>query len=155
MFIAYVFNAEQIEGVPPAPSRGCSWNPLEKAEQLVQAANPKLQHAAGDGGSARRLQAHSDQVCFLLYQLPPRNIHGNRVEQPARSARISETWSVSWKELLIDVTRWQSPDYNSLAQNFLLHRKRNPFLRRIWIGPQSAEIIEHLLFVLGQSRALK
>jgi len=48
VFIAYVFNAEQIEGVPPAPSRECSWNPLEKAEQLVQAANPKLQHGAGD-----------------------------------------------------------------------------------------------------------
>ena len=48
VFIAYVFNAEQIDGVPPAPSRECSWNPLEKAEQLVQAANPKLQHAAGD-----------------------------------------------------------------------------------------------------------
>src|SRR6516164_5198576 len=57
--------------------------------------------------------------------------------------------------LLIDVTCWLSPDYNSLVENFLLHRKRNPFLRRIWIGPQSAEIIEHLLFVLGQSRALK
>jgi len=48
VFIAYVFNAEQIEGVPPAPARECSWNPLEKAEQLVQAANPKLQHGAGD-----------------------------------------------------------------------------------------------------------
>ena len=48
VFIAYVFNAEQIDGVPPAPSRGCSWNPLEKAEQLVQAANPTLQHSAGD-----------------------------------------------------------------------------------------------------------
>jgi antirestriction protein ArdC len=48
VFIAYVFNAEQIDGVPPAPSRECSWNPLEKAEQLVQAANPKLEHAPSD-----------------------------------------------------------------------------------------------------------
>jgi hypothetical protein len=24
----------------------------------------------------------TDQVCFPLYQFPPRNIHGNRVEQP-------------------------------------------------------------------------
>jgi putative DNA primase/helicase len=48
VFIAYVFNAEQIEGVPPAPSRECPWNPLEKAEQLIEAANPKLQHGAGD-----------------------------------------------------------------------------------------------------------
>ena len=45
VFIAYVFNAKQIDGVPPAPARECSWNPLEKAEQLVQAANPELQHA--------------------------------------------------------------------------------------------------------------
>jgi putative DNA primase/helicase len=48
VFIAYVFNAEQIEGVPPAPSRECPWNPLEKAEQLIEAANPELHHAAGD-----------------------------------------------------------------------------------------------------------
>ena len=56
---------------------------------------------------------------------------------------------------MINVTWRQSPNYNSLAENFLLHRKRNPFLRRIWVDPQSAEIIEHLLFVLGQSRALE
>jgi antirestriction protein ArdC len=48
VFIADVFDAEQIDGLPPVPSRECSWNPLEKAEQLVQAANPKLQHGAGD-----------------------------------------------------------------------------------------------------------
>ena len=48
VFVAHVFNAEQIEGVPLAPSRECSWDPLERAEQLVQAANPKLQHGAGD-----------------------------------------------------------------------------------------------------------
>jgi putative DNA primase/helicase len=48
VFIAYVFNAEQIDGVPQAPSRECSWNPLEKAQQLIQAANPKLEHASGD-----------------------------------------------------------------------------------------------------------
>jgi hypothetical protein len=33
---------------PPAPARECSWNPHEKAEQLVQGANAKLEHAAGD-----------------------------------------------------------------------------------------------------------
>jgi putative DNA primase/helicase len=36
VFIAYVFNAEQVDGLPLAPSRECSWNPLEKAEELVQ-----------------------------------------------------------------------------------------------------------------------
>ena len=53
VFIAYVFNAEQIDGVPRAPSRACTWNPLEKAEQLIQAANPKLEHASGDGAYYR------------------------------------------------------------------------------------------------------
>src|SRR5208282_778227 len=48
VFIAYVFNAEQIDGVPPAPSRACAWNPLEKAEELIQAANARLEHASGD-----------------------------------------------------------------------------------------------------------
>jgi antirestriction protein ArdC len=53
VFIAYVFNAEQIDGVPRAPSRACAWNPLEKTEQLIQAANPKLEHASGDGAYYR------------------------------------------------------------------------------------------------------
>jgi antirestriction protein ArdC len=53
VFIAYVFNAEQIDGVPRAPSRACTWNPLEKAEQLIQAANPKVEHASGDGAYYR------------------------------------------------------------------------------------------------------
>jgi putative DNA primase/helicase len=48
VFIAHVFNAEQIDGVPPAPSRACAWNPLEKADQLIQAANPKLEHGSSD-----------------------------------------------------------------------------------------------------------
>src|SRR5437016_14527512 len=37
--------------------------------------------------------------------------------------------------LLIDVTWWQSPCSNSLVENFLFHRKRDPFFRRIWICP--------------------
>jgi hypothetical protein len=53
---------------------------------------------------------------------------------------------------LIDVAGWHSHDYNSLVEDFLLHRKRNPFLRGIWGDPQSVQIIEHLLFVFGQSR---
>jgi putative DNA primase/helicase len=53
VFIAYVFNAEQIDGVPPAPSRACAWNPLRKAEELVQAANPRLEHASGDRANYR------------------------------------------------------------------------------------------------------
>src|SRR5262249_41962408 len=41
VFIAYVFNAEQIDGVPSASFRECSWNPLGKAEQL-QSANSAM-----------------------------------------------------------------------------------------------------------------
>jgi hypothetical protein len=40
--MVYDLSAERhpakIDGLPPAPSRECSWNPLEKAEELVQAA---------------------------------------------------------------------------------------------------------------------
>jgi hypothetical protein len=40
--MVYDLSAERhpakIDGLPPAPSRKCSWNPLEKAEELVQAA---------------------------------------------------------------------------------------------------------------------
>jgi len=39
---------------------------------------------------------------------------------------------------LIDIVRRQSRGSNSLVENFFLHRKRDPFFRRIWIGPQTA-----------------
>ena len=50
--------------------------------------------------------------------------------------------------LLIDVTLWQSPCSHSRVENFLLQRKGDPFLRRIWIGPQTAKLKENFLFVL-------
>jgi hypothetical protein len=105
--------------------------------------------AAADGVFKRtRIKFAS---CF--HQLP-RNIHGNRVEQPA--------WSGSRKlglsrgtSLLIDVTRWQSPCSNPFVENFLLQRKGDPFLRRIGIGPQTAKLQENFLFALFHPLALE
>jgi hypothetical protein len=52
---------------------------------------------------------------------------------------------------LIDVTWWQSPCSNSLVENFLFHRKRDPSFRGIWIGPHTAKLQENILFVLCSS----
>ncbi|MBB5440653.1 antirestriction protein ArdC [Pedobacter sp. AK017] len=50
---ARVFNAEQIEGIPERKSgvrteEEQGWNPIERVENLVQAASPKLHHREGD-----------------------------------------------------------------------------------------------------------
>ena len=100
-------------------------------------------------GLDKLLTVFPDAVIIQTHRNPVQVVMSQFQQQGSRKLGLSRG-----RSLLIVVTRWQSPDYNSLAENFLLHRKRNPFLRRIWIGPQSAEIIEHLLFVLGQSRAL-
>jgi hypothetical protein len=59
------------------------------------------------------------------------------------------------KGSLTDVIRRQSPSSNSPIENFLLHGKRDPFFRRTWIGPQTAKLIDHLLFVLCHPLALE
>ena len=68
--------------------------------------------------------------------------HGSSL-LPASSDTDNCRWQLP-SGLLIDVTRWQSPCSNSLVENFLLHRKRDPFFRRIWISPQTAKLQENL-----------
>ena len=90
MFIAHVFNAEQIDGVPPAPTRECSWDPLEKAEQLVQAANPKLQHAAGDRAYYR---PSTDSIHLPLKEQFPsaENYYSTLLHEPTAPLLVGET----------------------------------------------------------------
>jgi hypothetical protein len=57
--------------------------------------------------------------------------------------------------LLIDIARWQSPGSHSSVDDFLLQRKGDPFLRRIGIGPQTAQLLENFLFVLCHPLTLK
>lgn len=46
VFTAVVFNAEQIDGLPPpAPARAVSWNPNEKAEAILAASGADIQHS--------------------------------------------------------------------------------------------------------------
>jgi putative DNA primase/helicase len=52
---AAVFNAQQIEGIPPLePKRDSEWNPIEQAEKLLKASNARIQHSA-QGGAFYRL----------------------------------------------------------------------------------------------------
>jgi putative DNA primase/helicase len=47
---AAVFNAQQIEGIPPLePKRDSEWNPIEQAEKLLKASNARIQHSAQGG----------------------------------------------------------------------------------------------------------
>ena len=47
-FISYVFNAEQIEGLPPLEMKipEHSWTPVEKAEELLAKSGAKIEHRA-------------------------------------------------------------------------------------------------------------
>jgi hypothetical protein len=60
-----------------------------------------------------------------------------------------------FKRARIKVIGWQSPSSHSPIENFLLHRKRDPFFRRIWIGPQTAKLIDDIPFVLCHPLALE
>lgn len=46
VFFATVFNAEQIDGLPAAlPRKVHEWNPIERAEQILQASGAKITHS--------------------------------------------------------------------------------------------------------------
>ena len=44
MFMATVFNAEQIDGLPPQKIVKPDWNPLERAENILNASTVKIKH---------------------------------------------------------------------------------------------------------------
>ena len=51
---AAVFNAAQIDGIPDLePSRDVGWDPVEKAERLLDASEAKIQHSPGGGAFYR------------------------------------------------------------------------------------------------------
>ncbi|MEG2005226.1 MAG: zincin-like metallopeptidase domain-containing protein, partial [Bilophila sp.] len=45
-FVGYVFNAEQIDGLPPLERKERTWNPVERADALLQSSGAKLEHRA-------------------------------------------------------------------------------------------------------------
>ncbi len=47
-FYANVFNAEQIDGLPPLNIKAPDWNPLERAEQILQASHAVIKHGELD-----------------------------------------------------------------------------------------------------------
>ena len=76
---------------------------------------------------------------------------------PTTSAAIVATikFAKLARSLLIDVTRRQSRGSNCPVENFLLHRKRDPFFRRVWIGPHPAKLKENILFAFCHPLALE
>jgi antirestriction protein ArdC/phage/plasmid primase-like uncharacterized protein len=47
-FHAYVFNAEQIDGLPAITRKEQTWDAVERAEHILQASGARITHAAGD-----------------------------------------------------------------------------------------------------------
>jgi antirestriction protein ArdC len=113
VFIAYVFNAEQFEGVPPAPSRECPWNPFEKAEQLMEAANPKLHHAAGDRAFTDRRRIPSS--CLLLPNSGP--LFDDEAGRPLTMAQLDHFRLGTDQAFLMGVTptSWWGFDVSRLS----------------------------------------
>lgn len=48
VFFATVFNAEQIDGLPPMERKAQNWNPVDRAEQILQASGAELRHGEQD-----------------------------------------------------------------------------------------------------------
>ncbi|HEK2843881.1 TPA: DUF1738 domain-containing protein [Proteus mirabilis] len=48
VFFATVFNAEQIEGLPPLEIKQNNWNSIERAENILHQSGAKIEHSEGD-----------------------------------------------------------------------------------------------------------
>lgn len=48
VFYATVFNAEQIDGLPPLITKERSWNPIVRAESILAASGAQIEHKASD-----------------------------------------------------------------------------------------------------------
>jgi putative DNA primase/helicase len=48
VFLAYVFNAEQIEGIPPQLKKPITWDPIQEAERILQLSKARITHDAPD-----------------------------------------------------------------------------------------------------------
>lgn len=46
-FSATVFNAEQIEGMPPIERKPAAWDPIERAEKILEASGASISHNGG------------------------------------------------------------------------------------------------------------
>jgi antirestriction protein ArdC len=44
VFLAYVFNAAQIDGIPVYQAPECSWDPIQKADRIVRASKADIAH---------------------------------------------------------------------------------------------------------------
>lgn len=54
VFYSTVFNAEQMDGVPPLPEQPLEWNPVERAEELLSQAGVPLHNDGVDRAYYRR-----------------------------------------------------------------------------------------------------
>ena len=56
IFTAFVFNGEQIEGMPPMPEiKEHKWNPVERAEDILKESGAKIKHVKGNKARYNRI----------------------------------------------------------------------------------------------------
>ena len=58
-FFATVFNAEQIDGLPPIQRKEQTWNPIERAEGILAASGAEINH---NGGSRAFYRPSTDSI---------------------------------------------------------------------------------------------
>jgi hypothetical protein len=59
VFFASVFNAEQIDGLPPLEKKEVTWNPIERAENILAASRADIHH---NGGSRAFYRPSTDSI---------------------------------------------------------------------------------------------
>lgn len=58
-FYAVVFNAQQVQGIPPLESREVVWNPVERAEAILSGSGARIMH---DGGNRAFYRPATDDI---------------------------------------------------------------------------------------------
>jgi len=105
VFFARVFNAEQIDGIPPLPPRELQWSPVERAEKLLAASGVEIVYG-GDRAFYRpndenvihlpardQFKSDTDFYATALHELSHWSGHSTRLDRPIVNSFGTESYA--------------------------------------------------------------
>jgi putative DNA primase/helicase len=97
VFLAYVFNAAQIDGIPPYQKPEYAWDPIQEAERIVRASQADIAHDSLSDPyydlltdsihllSRERFQSAADYYATLLHELGHWTGHQSRLNRDMKN----------------------------------------------------------------------
>ncbi|WP_199120304.1 ArdC family protein [Pedobacter sp. ASV28] len=172
---AWVFNASQIEGMPVLLKEGAddlSWNPIEKAEELITASGAQIVHKAGDDAFydlfedkitlplKEQFDAPDKYYAILLHELGHWTGHKNRLDRSMMNlfgtdAYAREELRAEIASLLIgqELRIGHDPgQHTAYVDSWIKILKDTPF--EIHAAAADAEKIFNYIMALGQKREI-